>query len=107
MPLVSRVRCSSSLSLFGRKGSQYYFEGLNIAGLKTKAQELEKAQSGQKKKVNPKSVNMIDSVEKQETSLKKMLSTVLKDREKIEKTVDELDRYKRDALEKTWEKVNG
>lgn len=34
-----------------------------------------------------------------------MLHTVLKDKEKIEDTIEELDRYKRDALEKTWEKV--
>jgi chromosome segregation ATPase len=46
------------------------------------------------------------SVEKKETSLKKMLATVLKDKEKIEATIEELDRYKRDALQKTWEKVN-
>ncbi|KAI0791284.1 P-loop containing nucleoside triphosphate hydrolase protein [Abortiporus biennis] len=36
-----------------------------------------------------------------------MLSTVLKDKEKIEQTIEELDRYKLDALEKTWAKVNG
>lgn len=47
------------------------------------------------------------SVEKKEASLKKMLATVLKDKEKIEQTIDELDRYKLDALEKTWSKVNG
>jgi hypothetical protein len=35
-----------------------------------------------------------------------MLATVKKDKEKIEETIDELDRYKRDALQKTWEKVN-
>jgi len=47
------------------------------------------------------------SVEKKEVSLKKMLATVMKDKEKIEETIKELDRYKRDALQKTWEKVNG
>ena len=36
-----------------------------------------------------------------------MLATVLKDKEKIEQTIEELDRYKLDALEKTWSKVNG
>jgi structural maintenance of chromosome 2 len=36
-----------------------------------------------------------------------MLGTVLKDKEKIEQTIEELDRYKRDALTTTWEKVNG
>jgi len=49
----------------------------------------------------------ICSVEKREASLKKMLGTVLKDKEKIEQTIEELDRYKRDALMTTWEKVNG
>jgi hypothetical protein len=42
------------------------------------------------------------SVEKTEVALKKMLSTILKDKEKIEETIEELDRYKRDALQKTW-----
>lgn len=35
------------------------------------------------------------------------MTTVLKDKEKIEETIEELDRYKRDALHTTWEKVNG
>jgi structural maintenance of chromosome 2 len=47
------------------------------------------------------------SVEKREDELQKMLSTVMKDKEKIEETIEELDRYKRDALQKTWEKVDG
>ncbi|KDQ13658.1 hypothetical protein BOTBODRAFT_364297 [Botryobasidium botryosum FD-172 SS1] len=36
-----------------------------------------------------------------------MLATVLKDKSKIEETIEELERHKRDALQKTWEKVNG
>lgn len=47
------------------------------------------------------------SVEKKEIALKKMLATVLKDKAKIEETIEELERHKRDALHKTWEKVNG
>lgn len=47
------------------------------------------------------------SVEKKEQSLTKMMSTVMGDKGKIEQTIAELDRYKRDALLKTWEKVNG
>jgi structural maintenance of chromosome 2 len=34
------------------------------------------------------------------------LNTVRKDKQKIEKTIEELDRYKRDTLKKTWEKVD-
>lgn len=48
---------------------------------------------------------MWNSVEKQETALKRKLATVLKDREKIEDTIEELDRYKRESLENTWSKV--
>jgi structural maintenance of chromosome 2 len=36
-----------------------------------------------------------------------MLATVLKDKGKIEATIENLDKHKRDALQKTWEKVNG
>lgn len=46
------------------------------------------------------------SVEKKDASSRKMLATVMKDKEKIEETIEELDRFKRDALEKTWTKVN-
>lgn len=45
-------------------------------------------------------------MEKKEADLKKNMATVEKDKEKIEETIEELDRYKRDALQKTWEKVN-
>jgi structural maintenance of chromosome 2 len=40
-------------------------------------------------------------------SLKKMLGAVLKDEEKLQQAIEELDRDKRDALKTTWEKVNG
>lgn len=50
---------------------------------------------------------IVISVEKREVELQKMLATVMKDKEKIEETIEELDRYKRDALQKTWEKVDG
>ena len=112
--------------LFGQKGTPYDFAVIDIVQLKERARELEDMQKGMKKKVNPKVINMLDryfarrslhklvatladdmiSVEKKEVALKKMLSTVLKDKEKIEETIEELDRYKRDALQKTWEKVN-
>ncbi|KAG1760257.1 condensin complex subunit SMC2 [Suillus occidentalis] len=91
---------------FGKPGSQYEFDQ-DMPSLRAKADELEEKQKGMKKKVNPKVMNMIDTVEKKELDLKKMLATVLKDKEKIEDTIEELDRYKRDALQKTWEKVNG
>lgn len=46
------------------------------------------------------------SVEKWEQNLKKNMSTVDKDKGKLVSTIEELDRYKRDALMKTWKSVN-
>ncbi|KAH0835738.1 condensin complex subunit SMC2 [Lanmaoa asiatica] len=92
---------------FGKPGSPYDFDSVDIGALSGKADELEARQRGMKKKVNPKVMNMIETVEKKESEIKKMMATVLKDKQKIEDTIAELDRYKRDALQKTWEKVDG
>ena len=61
---------------------------------------------GMKKSINPKVMNMIDSVEKKEASLKNMMKTVIRDKRKIEETITSLDEYKKKALHKTWTKVN-
>lgn len=92
---------------FQVEGSQYHPGQRDIGDLNLKVKELAASQTGMKKKINPTVMNMIDTVEKREVDLKKMLMTVMKDKEKIEKTIEELDRYKRDALQKTWEKVDG
>lgn len=95
-------------------------------------EELQSRQQSQKKKINPKVLNMIEkwghldaqmlvqsranaqynawithSVEKKEKELVKMHSQVLKDKLKIEETINKLIDHKRDALQKTWQKVNG
>lgn len=101
----SEIATDGIISLFGRPGSAYDFSGVDVTSLRDKARDLESSQKSMKKKINPKAVNMIDSVEKQETTLKKKLATVLKDREKIEQTIEELDKFKRTALESTWSKV--
>lgn len=93
--------------LFGRSGTAYDFKGQNMAECKSTLKNLTERFAGQKKKINPKVMNMIDSVEKKEASLKTMMRTVIKDKKKIEETIVELDRYKKDALVKTWEKVDG
>jgi structural maintenance of chromosome 2 len=48
----------------------------------------------------------MNSTEKREVSLKAMLTTVLRDKRKIQETIEELDQYKKEALEKTWIQVN-
>ncbi|KAF3310869.1 Structural maintenance of chromosomes protein 2 [Orbilia oligospora] len=90
---------------FGRAGSPYDFKNQNIPECRASLKIINERFLGMKKKINPKVMNMIDSVEKKEVALKRMLHTVIRDKEKITKTIESLDEYKRDALKKTWEKV--
>jgi len=92
---------------FGRSGTPYDFKGQNIAECKSSLRNLTDRFQGMKKKINPKVMNMIDSVEKKEVSLKNMMKTVIRDKRKIEETISSLDEYKKKALQETWEKVNG
>ncbi|WFD32228.1 Structural maintenance of chromosomes protein 2 [Malassezia sp. CBS 17886] len=93
-------------SLFGTAGSAYEFTRHNMADVRRMCEQLEEQQSGQKRKINPRVMHMIDNVEKKESSLQTMLTTVLKDKSKIEQTIAELDRYKKDALQATFSQVN-
>lgn len=91
---------------FGRSGTPYDFKGQNIAECKTTLKTLIERFQGMKKKINPKVMNMIDSVEKKELALKHMMKTVVRDKRKIEETIVSLDDYKKKALRETWQKVN-
>jgi structural maintenance of chromosome 2 len=92
---------------FGRSNTPYDFKGQNMAECKSTLKNLTERFQGMKKKINPKVMNMIDNVEKKEAALKNMMKTVIRDKKKIEETILQLDEYKKDALQKTWEKVNG
>ncbi|MCJ1356867.1 MAG: Structural maintenance of chromosomes protein 2 [Icmadophila ericetorum] len=91
---------------FGRANTPYDFKGQNIAECKSSLRNVTERFQGMKKKINPKVMNMIDSVEKKEVSLKNMMKTVTRDKKKIEETIASLDEYKKEALRKTWSKVN-
>lgn len=92
---------------FGRSGTPYDFHSQNIGECKSMERNLRERFQGMKKKINPKVMNMIDSVEKKEIALKNMIKTVIRDKRKIEETIVSLDDYKKKALHETWEKVNG
>ncbi|KAI1926597.1 Structural maintenance of chromosomes protein 2 [Ophidiomyces ophidiicola] len=92
---------------FGRPNTPYDFKGQNIVECKSSLRNVTERFQGMKKKINPKVMNMIDSVEKKEASLKNMMKTVIRDKRKIEETIVTLDEYKKEALQKTWTKVNG
>lgn len=91
---------------FGRSGTPYDFKDHNIAECKSTLRNLTDRFQGMKKKINPKVMNMIDSVEKKEVGLKHMMKTVIRDKKKIEETIISLDDYKKKALHETWQKVN-
>ncbi|KAJ5087614.1 RecF/RecN/SMC [Penicillium angulare] len=92
---------------FGRPNTPYHFQDQNIAECKSTLRNLTERSQGMKKKINPKVMNMIDSVEKKEAALKNMMRTVIRDKSKIEETIINLNEYKKEALHKTWVKVNG
>ena len=92
---------------FGKANTAYDFKGQDIAECKASLRNLTERFQKMKKKINPKVMNMIDSVEKKEAGLKNMMKTVIRDKRKIEETITSLDEYKREALRKTWSKVNG
>ncbi|XPS77369.1 Structural maintenance of chromosomes protein 2 [Ascochyta lentis] len=97
---------ASDAELFGRPGTVYDFRGVNMADCKPKRKVLEERFQQRKNKINPKVMAMIDNVEKKEASLKMNMATVIKDKKKIEDTILKLDEYKKEALHKTWTKVN-
>lgn len=67
---------------------------------------LEERQSVLKRNINTNVLDMIDRVETREASLKSMLLTVNNDKKMISTTIDALDDFKREALERTWTQVN-
>ncbi|KZT34133.1 condensin complex subunit SMC2 [Sistotremastrum suecicum HHB10207 ss-3] len=91
---------------FGKPGGRFDFDNSNMGEIRDKCKLLEQQQKGMKKSINQGVLSTLQTVEKRETELKKNLSIVLADKEKIVETIAELDRYKRDALMKTWEKVS-
>ncbi|THX97345.1 putative nuclear condensin complex subunit Smc2 [Aureobasidium pullulans] len=97
---------ADEIDSFGRPNTPYDFNGMNMAESKRSLAGLSERFQGMKKKINPKVMNMIDSVEKKEAALKNMMRTVIRDKKKIEETIAQLDEYKKEALHKTWSKVN-
>ncbi|CAO3620284.1 unnamed protein product [Mucor fragilis] len=92
--------------LFGQPGSAYDYNNTSLADVRKQLQQLSSNHEKMRKQINVRVMNMIDNVEKKEASLKEMLSTVQKDKQKIEDTIVTLENYKMEALEKTYRKVN-
>lgn len=79
--------------------------GINLEENRKKVTHLGERFQDLKRKVNPNIMSMIENVEKKESSLKAMISTIEKDKVKIQETIKKLNQYKKETLIKTWEKV--
>ncbi|SCV01128.1 LANO_0F10264g1_1 [Lachancea nothofagi CBS 11611] len=80
-------------------------QGINLQAYRQRSQQLNEKFNGMKRKVNPNIMSMIENVEKKESALKTMITTIEKDKLKIQETISKLNEYKRETLVKTWEKV--
>lgn len=82
------------------------YPNINLDECNSQLGVLQEKFQGMKRKVNVNIMNMIDNVEKKETSLKHMVKTIEKDKNKIVNTIDKLNGYKRDTLNTTYQKVS-
>ncbi|KAI0222203.1 Structural maintenance of chromosomes protein 2 [Massospora cicadina] len=91
---------------FNKEDSNFDFSKYDMKECAARLQALEKQHDSLRKKINLKVMTLIEGVEKKEANLKHMLNTVKKDKRTIEGTIVQLDEYKKEALQKTWEKVS-
>lgn len=82
------------------------YPNINLDESHTQLEVLEEKFQGMKRKVNMNIMSMIDNVEKKEISLKHMVKTIEKDKNKIVNTINKLNGYKRDTLNTTYQKVS-
>jgi structural maintenance of chromosome 2 len=78
----------------------------NIQECHEKLIELKKLQEKLNKKVNKKVMGMIDKAESESEELLRKKEVILKDKEKIESVIEELDVKKIQAIQNTWVRVN-
>ncbi|CAH6718541.1 structural maintenance of chromosomes protein 2 [[Candida] jaroonii] len=82
------------------------YPNFNIEDSSNQMNILQEKFDEMKRKVNVNIMNLIDNVEKKETSLKQMIKTIEKDKSKINNTIEKLNGYKRDTLNTTYSKVS-
>ena len=92
--------------LFGTPGSDYDFAAHSIPELKKKLHQLGEEQEGIAKSINKKVIGMFERAEQEYDDLMKKKEIIVKDKQKIEDVIKELDEKKKEALLATFQKVN-
>ncbi|KAJ3153082.1 Structural maintenance of chromosomes protein 2 [Geranomyces michiganensis] len=92
--------------LFGKQGTDYDFAKYDFRDVRKRVKQLEERHKSLERSLDHNVMDKFDRLEKTETQLTQKLATVKRDKRKIQETIGELDKYKREALRKTWEQVN-
>ena len=91
---------------FGTPGTSYDFSSYDMNKIASELINMRKEKESLGRKVNMQAMSMLDDAEKRFEDLKKKKNTVLKDKVKLERTMEELDTQKRQALKTAINKVN-
>ncbi|CAA0836700.1 Structural maintenance of chromosomes protein 2-1 [Striga hermonthica] len=97
---------ASEKQLFGRAGSDYYFNSNDPHKAREDFEKLQAAQSGLEKRVNKKVMAMFEKAEEEYNDLISKKSIIENDKSKIKMVIEELDEKKKETLKVTWAKVN-
>lgn len=92
--------------LFGQSGSAYDWSTQDPRATRKRYDKLVEQQENSGKKVNKKAMGMFDKAEAEYKDLAEKKRIVMKDKEKIQAVIAELDEKKKEALHATWTKVN-
>lgn len=91
---------------FGQPGTDFDFAAKDMKSCEKRLQQLKQEQDRLSKKINKKVMGMIETAEAEYEDLNRKREVILNDKSKIEFVIEELDRKKIEALQKTWEQVN-
>ncbi|KAJ2064769.1 Structural maintenance of chromosomes protein 2 [Coemansia sp. S146] len=91
---------------FGQSDTPYDFIKNDPVQAKRTLRKLEDQFASMRKTTNTAVMTNIENVTKREADLKLMMKTVIRDKRKIEDTIESLDKYKVETLERTWKLVD-
>lgn len=94
--------------LFGKDDSDYPFnkKDFNINDLSTQVQKLQATKSSMQKTVNQRANILLGDKEKEADVLRGKRNVIEEDKNKLIRYMEEVDRKKKDALHKAWQKIN-
>ena len=96
----------SEYHLFNKAEGPYNFSAFDMTSISTELKKQKGLLLKQGKFINTQVLDMISSVELKQSQLLKNLKIIEKDKEKIRATIEKLNIYKKEALEKTFLQVN-